>query len=134
MFEYMFEYMDEGHILQPEAVNCMAAVRCIVGPHHKGMTIMVHCDNSAAVCIFATGQGREPVILACAWALWRHAADVDCNLRFRHVPGERMEAADTLSRASLSPAYYGKALRIIQEKGLTLINPGYASFSYSDFL
>ena len=37
----------------------MAAIRTLIGTHHKGQTIMVECDNSAAVAIFATGRGHH---------------------------------------------------------------------------
>ena len=103
---YMYAYppqLLEAHISQLEAINCMATVRAIITPDHRGTTVLVECDNSAAVAVFSSGKGRDPVILACARAIWRHAADVDCALVFRHVPGEFMDAADALSRAPPLP-------------------------------
>ena len=132
-YEYLAEFA-EAHISQLEAINCMAAIRAIVGQSHRGMTIMVKCDNSAAVAIFSSGRGRDPVILACARAIWRHSAEVDCTLVFRHIPGVMMEAADTLSRACISPSHARKAHQLIQDRGLVSIDVGFQMFDYYSFL
>ena len=134
---YMYTYppdFADAHISQLEGVNCMAAIRLLVGPAHRGSTILIHCDNSAAVSIFATGKGREPVILACARAIWRHAAELDCFFIFRHRPGVLMEAADALSRAGICPKKKAEADRIIRQRGLTVVSADYNAFDYSAFM
>ena len=134
---YMFEYqppLSEGHISQLEAVNCMAAIRILLGQRHAGQTVMVECDNSAAVSIFATGKGREGVILACARAIWRHSVDLDCHLIFKHTPGVLMHAADTLSRACLSAAHESAAWNLVRERNLIVTKADPEMFNFDHFL
>ena len=133
MYSYPQQFAD-AHISQLEGINCMAAVRLLIGPTHRGMTVLVECDNSAAVCIFVTGKGREPVILACARAIWRHAAELDCHLLFKHKPGVLMEAADALSRVSVSANKKALARRIIRQRGLKVIPAHDEAFNYSLFI
>ena len=121
ILEYDVKTSDDHHISQLEAMNCMVAIRVMRTDEHKGKLIEVHCDNSAAVSIYHTGKGRDPVILACARAIWDHAARADCSLAFRHIPGELMTTADALSRAPLSAAHRQAACRVARERGLTML-------------
>ena len=134
---YMYQYPEafaQAHISQLEAINCMAAIRAIIGHAHRGHTVLVECDNSAAISIFQSGRGREPVILACARAIWRHAAEMNCALIFKHTPGELMDATDALSRACLSPRHEANARQVIASKGLRVIEVDFSHFDYSAFL
>ena len=134
---YMHQYnqtLAQAHISQLEAINCMAAVRALVGTRHRGLTIMVECDNSAAVTVFINGRGRDPVILACARAIWRHAAAVDCALRFKHTPGDLMHSADALSRACLSPRHEMVAWEVVRDRQLNVIMLDDEMFDYSYYL
>ena len=133
-YTYDPEEVEDRHISQLEAVNVMAAVRAFVGHQHKGNTVMVHCDNQSAVAVYTAGRGRDEVILACARALWRHAADMDANLIFKHVPGQNMTTADILSRAPLSDKAQEAARVLIRTTGLKWIPPEKAWFSYELFL
>ena len=134
---YMYEYppaLAAAHISQLEAINCMAAVRALITPAHRGLTVLVECDNSAAVAVFGSGRGRDPVILASARAIWRHAAEIDCALTFRHVPGEFMDAADALSRAPLSASHAARARSVVVERGLRLVEVDFSHFDFVPFL
>ena len=134
---YMHEYDDtlaSAHISQLEAINCMVAVRALICPDHQGMTVMVERDNSTAVAIFRTGQGRDQVILACTHAIWRHAAAVDCALQLKHTPGELMHSADALSHACLSPRHEVMAWEVVHERGLQVMMISHKFFDYAYFL
>ena len=135
---YIVKYPDhltqDHHISQLEAINCMVAIRSMVGKQHRGKLIQVHCDNSAAVSIYHTGKGRDPVILACARAIWAHAAHLDCSLAFMHIPGELMVVADALSRAPLSAAHKARADRIVHDMSLTLLEIDHDAYDYFNFL
>ena len=133
-YEYPQEMTHSMHISQLEAVNCLAAVRTFFHKEHSGATIRINCDNSAAVCIYSTGRGRDCIILACARAMWRHAADTDTNLLFVHIPGEQMGAADTLSRAYLSEARAEAANALIRDKQLQCIHVSDSAFNYVQFI
>ena len=134
---YSYEYptdFAESHISQLEAVNCMAAVRAIITRPHEGLTALVKCDHSAAIAVFSTGRGHDPVILACARAIWRHSADTDCALVFRHTSGIHMEAADALSRACLSARHAARSESIIRERDLVTLRVGFDIFDYYSLL
>ena len=133
---YMYRYppaLAEAHISQLEAINCMAAVRALIRPEHEGCTVLMECDNSAAVAVFTAGRGRDPLILASARAIWRHAAEVDCALIFTHVPGEFMDAADALSRACLSPQHEAKAWQVVRDRHLSVIEVDYSLFDLDGY-
>ena len=134
ILEYDARTSQDHHISQLEAMNCMVAIRVMLTQDHKGKLIEVHCDNSAAVSIYHTGKGRDPVILACARAIWDHAARIDCSLTFRHIPGNLMTTADALSRAPLSAAHSHQASRVAREKGLTMIQVSPNALSYATFM
>ena len=134
MIAYTEEYSENHHISQLEAANCMVAIRTLVTPEDRGHLIEIHCDNSAAVSVYHTGRGRDSVILACARAIWAHAAKCDCSLAFKHVPGELMGAADALSRAPLSPHHRETALQVMSQLDLHEVEVSDQVLNYSDFL
>ena len=135
---YSYAYPEEmsaaHHISQLEAMNCLAAIRVMINPLLKGKLVEIHCDNSAAVSIYHTGRGRDTVILACARAIWAHAARIDCSLVFRHVPGVLMVVADTLSRAPLSQYHERRASGLRHDLGLTPVEINDGAYSYSAYL
>ena len=94
---YISIHILQGHISQLEAINCLVAIRLFVEAIHTGNTIEVQCDNSAAIAVYTSGKGKDPVILACARGIWRHVAALDCYFVFTYIPGVRMVTADTLS-------------------------------------
>jgi hypothetical protein len=80
-----------------EAVNVLFALR--TWAHlFKGTAVRVFCDNSAAVSIFNTARGADPVLQAIARNIWLLAAAYDMKLDFQHIPGEHNQVADLLSR------------------------------------
>ena len=133
-FHYPEQMTSDHHISQLEAINCMAAVRVLIGPQDCGKLIEIHCDNLAAVSVYHTGRGRDSVILACARAIWAHAAISDCSLTFKHIPGELMGVADTLSRVPISMEAESKAFAMCQLMCLDRINVEANAFHYSAFL
>ena len=96
---------------------------------NTGNTIEVQCDNSAAIAVYTSGKGKDPVILACARGIWRHVAAIDCYLVFTHIPGARMVAADTPSRACLSTTHANKAIALIRDCSLTRLYPDESLFN-----
>ena len=133
-FKYPEEMSNSHHIRQLEAMNCMAAIRVMINKGHEGRLIEVHCDNSGAVSVYHTGKGRDPVILACARAIWAWAARCDCSLVFKLIPGELMVVADALSRAPLSARDLQKADEIKASLSLTNIGIHADAYYYYDFL
>ena len=135
---YSYTYSEEDkqgrHISQLEAINVMAAVRALITENHRGQTVLVRCDNQSAVAVYTAGRGIDQVILACARALWRHAADCDVNLVFKHTPGVDMTTADILSRVPLSPGAAAAARDLIRNLGLIEIAPEPDWFKYFSFL
>ena len=130
---YTYAYTERikkgAHISQLEAINCLAAIRLFVEATHTGNTIEVQCDNTAAIAVYTSGKGKDPVILACARGIWRHVAALDCYLVFTHIPGVRMGVADTLSRACLSTTHANKAIALIRDRSLTRLYPDESLFN-----
>ena len=121
-------------ITQLEAMNCMAAVRTFVNDQDAGGTIKVYCDNRPAVDAFTSGRAKDPVLAACARALWFHAAHTDTDVQFTHVPGEAMDLPDALSRAMLDGNHKARAAQVVARLGLSPIKLARDAFLYKSFL
>ena len=122
------------HIAQLEGLNCLAAIRVLVGKAQAGGTIEVMCDNRPSVDAFTSGRARDEVLAASARALWYHAASVDVDIRFTHVPGEEMALPDALSRASVDAAGRARADHLIRKLSLRRVRVRGADFNYKSFL
>ena len=130
---YSAKFTAAHSIVHLEAVNCLAAARVFTRDTHAGGTIEIMCDNRPSVDAFTSGRARDPVLAACARALWFHAAQADVDLRFIHVPGEAMTLADALSRASLGATARAQADALITKLSLSRVKVDRLSFSYKAF-
>ena len=135
-YEHVFTkpFTDAHHIAQLEGLNCLAAVRVFVDETSAGGTIEVMCDNRPSVDAFTSGRARDPVLAACARALWLHAATAQVDIRFNHIPGESMALPDALSRASLDSAGRARADAFIRRLSLKRARVRGAHFAYKAFL
>ena len=132
---HVTESMAQSHsISRLECINCLMAVRTFVGAQHRGMTILVKCDNEATVYTYMWGRAKDRVMSACARAMWYEAASKDVVIKVVHVPGVLMTVADALSRAPISSEDANKADRIKLEHSLREIKPNRKLMMYSRFL
>ena len=122
------------HISQLEIMNCMAATRAFVSEQDSGSRVILQCDNSATVEAINRGRARDPVMAACAHAIWFHAAKLDVDIVCEHVPGELMFIPDTFSRASVSQEYKLKADDLIEQLSLDCIVTHNRMYNYAMFL
>ena len=88
------------HISQLEIMNCMTATRAFMSEQDSGNKVILQCDNSATVEAVNRGRARDPVMAACARAIWFHAAKLNVDIVCEHVPGELMFIPDTQSSVS----------------------------------
>ena len=134
-YEHVFtpDQTANHHITQLEALNCLAAVRTFVAPAHAGGDIQVFCDNQPAVDALTSGRARDPVLAACARAMWYHAATTDTNISFTHVSGSGMALPDALSRASLTKKDRLRANRLISSMCLIPRSVDADAFTYDYF-
>ena len=112
-FTFSPSVKDHCHISQLEAINCLAAARAFTTKSDRGGTVTIHCDNTATVETYNAGRARNPVLQACAWALWYLSATRDILFNFMHIPREDIQVADALSCVSPSPAYRASAARYV---------------------
>ena len=90
------------HITQLEAINCLAAASLLTQPEDAGNVVVVNCDNQPAVDAFSGGRAEDPVLSACARAMWFLSAQNQVTYEFRHIPGDLMCVPDALSRVMIS--------------------------------
>ena len=135
-YEHVFDasFSASHHIVHLEALNCLAAVRTFTPKLAAGGTIEVMCDNRASVDAFTSGRARDGVLAACSRALWFHAASADVQIKFTHVPGERMALPDALSRASIDASGRARADDLIRRLSLKRVRVGREQFQYRSFL
>ena len=132
---YVTEEMASSHsISRLECINCLMAARTFIGSKHKGMTVLIRCDNEASVYTYTWGRARDRVMSACARAMWFEAATKDVTIKVVHVPGVLMTVADALSRAPISPYDSLKADNIKRQYFLKDLVPNRRLMMYSDFL
>ena len=111
------------HITEIEGFNVLLACDAFLDSTHTASTVVVRCDNKPAVQVFATGRGRNPVLLDTARKLWHIQAKLHLNIVFIHIPGEQNAHADILSRAFLSPSHYDTACSLIAENNYIMCQP-----------
>ena len=114
---------NDYHITEIEGFNVLLACELFLNENHAASTVVVRCDNMPAVQVFATGRGRNPVLLDTARKLWLLQARLHINIIFIHIPGELNSDADDLSRAFNSQRHYEKAMSLIAEKGYKMRKP-----------
>ena len=112
-----------ANITELEALNVVVAVHSLVDNKDKRSHIRVHCDNMAAVQVFQSGAGRNPLLLDCARALWMVQALLDIQISYVHVPGARNVVADALSRQHLNNGFRETVGNIVINQNLTIITP-----------
>ena len=122
------------HITHLEALNCVAAARAFVSNAHAGGIVEVHCDNRPAVDAFKSGRARDPILAACARAIWFQAAHTDTTIRFTHVPGEAMALPDALSRVYRDKEHRDLANELVKSLRLKATHVTPDMFSYAAFL
>ena len=135
-YEFTFPRpLADGHIIAHlEALNCLAAARLFVDRSTAGGIVEIMCDNRPSVDAFTSGRARDPVLAACARALWFVAAKADAELVFTHVPGEGMALPDALSRASLDSTFRARADAFIADLGLVPVIATSAHFDYHSLI
>ena len=106
-----------------EAVNVAVAVETFIGEEDRGSCVRVFCDNMAAVHVFQSGCGKNPVILHAARAVWMVQALYQVHIIFSHIPGSHNELAIVLSRASTSPIMSKRADNLVMSCGLKWTYP-----------
>jgi hypothetical protein len=76
-----------------EAINILVALH-VFSSFIKGV---IWCDNRAAVSLFSSGRGVDPLLHSIARNLWLEQAVLDCELVFQHIIGADNNTADLLS-------------------------------------
>lgn len=133
MYKYPAKVSAGFHITQLEALNCLMAVRTFTSKMaHK--VVKINCDNLAAVTVFRNSRGRDMVLNAIARALWFHAAKRDLDLRFEHMPGERLPVVDTLSRAYIDESTMDMARTVVKSINLILVPMYPARHNFNQYL
>lgn len=92
------------HITQLEMLNTMAAIR-LWAQHMAGHTLLVRCDNEAAVSVLQTGRGRDKILLQCARIIWIYTARHKVTIQVRHIAAADNQLADDLSRYHLHQSH-----------------------------
>ena len=91
------QYYGNLGIAQLEMVNILVAIRLFASLWHR-KSILIRCDNAAAVSVLNTGKARDPFLAAVARNIWLELAKQDIQAVYRHIPGKVNQVADLLSR------------------------------------
>lgn len=119
-YKYPTQSINGWSISELEAYNCLIAARVLLkGVYNR--TVMVVCDNNAAIMSLSSGSARNPNILAVCRAFWFMSATYNLRFVFNHAPGSEMTIADTLSRVYLSDHNEKRAQEIITQKNLNCL-------------
>lgn len=111
---YQFpEKTSEFHISILEALNCLAACRAFLTAEKHSTTVLIRCDNVAAMESLSKGAARDRFLAAIARAAWFCLARADVKPVYQYTPGQLMTIPDALSRMCLSAAHYYSACSII---------------------
>lgn len=114
---------DSYHITILEALNCLVALRLLLTDADNNTTVSLACDNQSTVFSLTSGRARDPVLSAIARAVWFIEAKRNITLIVTHVPGQRMQLADALSRAHISHNDKSVADKYVQDYDLKRVNP-----------
>ena len=74
----------------------------IWGPVWHHSSVMVHCDNSAAITVVNSGYSRVPQIMHLLRCLFFIRAHFQMSLHAVHTPGHLNSVADAISRNNLT--------------------------------
>ena len=88
-------------------VNILVAI-CIFASLWHRKSILIKCDNAAAVSVLNTGKARDPFLAAVARNIWMELAKEDIQAVYRHIPGGVNQVADLLSRWQSTSAQNAK--------------------------
>ena len=99
-------------IAQLEMVNILVAI-CIFASLWHRKSILIKCDNAAAVSVLNTGKARDPFLAAVARNIWTKLAKEDIQVVYRHIPGRMNLVADLLSRWQGTPAQSVKLKHLV---------------------
>lgn len=122
------------HINTLEALNCLVALHTLVSSKDRNSVIELCCDNSATISALAFGGAKDPVLLGICQAVWYLSVKMDIHLVYTHVPGVRMQVADALSRAHISPAEGRRADQLISQHSLRRVIPYKYATNYKNFM
>lgn len=102
------------HISILEALNCLAACRAFLTSEKHSSTVLIKCDNVAAMESLSKGTARDNFLAAISRAAWYCMARADVKPIYKYTPGQLLTIPDALSRMSISPAQHEVACSIIQ--------------------
>lgn len=94
--------MKDMHISVLEAVNCLVACRAFFTKEKHSKTILLKCDNVAAMESFARGAARDKFLATISRAMWYCMARADIQPIYQYTPGKLMVIPDALSRIAIS--------------------------------
>jgi hypothetical protein len=95
---YAYQINGRGeNIAYWEALNVLVALRTWAEVFRHRM-VRIWCDNAAAVSILQTSRGSDRVLQAIARNIWLLSAIWDINLVCEHIPRDKNDIADLLSR------------------------------------
>ena len=84
------------------------------------------------MAVLQVGRGRDAFIQQCAREIWLITALNDFCLSVEHIAGEDLHhTADALSRYHTGEAYRCRVDRLVENSGITLINPRMDIFNLS---
>ena len=89
------------HITVKELLPIVVAVT-VWGHQWQGRTVRCLCDNAAIVTIIRSGSSKDPSAMHLLRCLFFFTTRYQVVLASAHIPGKCNEAADRLSRDSLS--------------------------------
>ena len=94
-------------ITQKEVLPVVLA--CVVwGWQWYQKTVLVHCDNEAAVTVLNSGYSRDPHIMHLLRRLFFIKAHFQINLRATHIPGAENIQADAISRDLIVALFFSQ--------------------------
>ena len=91
------------NISELEMLNAVISIK-LWSKQLANQTIVLQCDNAAAVSVIQTGRGRDPFLLACAREIWTCTAQYHLVIHVEHIAGVNNTMADALSRYHTSSA------------------------------
>lgn len=81
----------------------------------QSKTVLLKCDNVAAIESFSRGAARDTYPAAISRAMWYCLARADVNPIYQYTPGHLMSIPDALSRMHISPHHYDQARAVVHQ-------------------